>query len=63
MRLTRNAKRCLACGVELESTHRHDYRTCGCPNGTMLDGGLAYSRWGGMDPSLVEDLCEWEEEE
>lgn len=63
MRLIRNAKRCLACGVELESTFRHDYRTCGCPNQMMVDGGLAYSRWGAVDPSMVEDLCLYGDDE
>lgn len=58
-RLTRNAVRCLACGVILESTHRRDYRTCGCPNQTMVDGGLAYVRWGAVDLSLVESLAEY----
>jgi hypothetical protein len=58
-RLTRNAVKCLACGREIESTHQHDYRTCGCPNGTMVDGGLAYQRWGAVDVAKVRSLCEY----
>lgn len=60
-RLTRNAVRCRGCDTVIESTHRHDYRTCGCPNQTMVDGGLAYRRCGGVDLSLIEDLAEYEE--
>ena len=60
MKLTRNAMKCLACGKTIESTYRHHYVTCGCPNQTMVDGGLAYNRWGAMDPSQVENLCEYE---
>lgn len=59
-RLTRNAARCLACDTVIESVYRHNYRTCGCPNGTMVDGGLDYQRWGAVDVSQVESLCEYE---
>ena len=58
--LTRNAVQCLQCGIVLESLHRHDYRTCDCPNMTMVDGGLDYKRWGGTDMSLVKPLYEYE---
>ena len=61
-RLTRNAARCLACDTVIESTYRHNFVTCGCPNQTMVDGGLAYNRWGGVDLALIEDLCEWEQD-
>lgn len=60
-RLTRNAIRCLDCETTIESTHRHDYRTCGCPNGAMVDGGLDYQRYGAVDISRVELLAEYEE--
>lgn len=62
MKLTRNAVRCLDCDTVIESTHRHDYRTCGCPNGAMVDGGLAYQRWGAVDPARVELLAEYEDD-
>lgn len=55
-RIIRNAARCLACGVTIESKHRHDYKTCGCPNETMVDGGHAYLRRGAVDWGQVEDL-------
>ena len=45
--------KCLSCGVILESTHRHDYKTCSCENKTMVDGGSDYLRMGGKNMSLV----------
>lgn len=42
-RLTRNSARCLKCGEEIVSTHRHDFRTCKCGN-VSVDGGLDYRR-------------------
>lgn len=44
-----NSVLCLACGDVLVSYHRHDYKTCGCDNQTMVDGGTAYLRYGGKD--------------
>lgn len=39
---------CPACGVEFYSRAHHDFRMCGCPNQTMVDGGFAhYVRYGG----------------
>jgi len=62
MKLKRNAAKCLACGTILESKHAHDFVSCGCENGTFIDGGLSYARGGGKDLSLIEDLCEYEDE-
>ena len=59
--LIRNAVRCLSCNVVLESKHRHDFRCCGCENQTSVDGGYDYSRVGGKDFNLIEDLCEYKE--
>lgn len=39
----RNAARCLICLDVIESTHRHDFRTCTCGN-VSVDGGPAYKR-------------------
>lgn len=55
-RIIRNAAKCLACGVTVESKHRHDYKVCGCDNETMVDGGTAYLRRGAVDFGQVEDL-------
>lgn len=41
--LLRNAAQCLECGDVIESTHRHDFRTCSCGN-LSVDGGLSYTR-------------------
>jgi len=32
MSIIRNSAKCNHCGVELESTHRHDFNTHYCPN-------------------------------
>ena len=45
----------------LESKHRHDYQTCYCSNRAFVDGGYDYSRVGGKDFNLIEDLCEYKE--
>lgn len=52
--LVLNRVKCLCCNKELVSYHRHDYKTCGCENETMIDGGLSYLRYGGKDFSKVE---------
>ena len=59
--LTRNAIKCLQCNTVLESKHRHDFQCCGCENQTFVDGGRVYSRVGGKDFNLIEDLCEYKE--
>lgn len=37
----------------LVSFDRHDYKVCGCPNETMIDGGHDYLRCGGKDMSKI----------
>ena len=59
--LTRNAIKCLVCNTVLESKHQHNFRSCGCPNQSFVDGGLMYSRVGAVDSDLVEKLCEYVE--
>jgi len=49
-----NRVQCKSCGDVLTSYNRHDYKTCGCENETMIDGGTAYQRYGGKDLSLVD---------
>jgi tRNA(Ile2) C34 agmatinyltransferase TiaS len=66
-KIIKNACRCKKCGTYLESTHRHDYRTCECPARVMVDGGKEYTRRGwngelGSYSELVEDLSEYEGE-
>ena len=64
--LVYNSVTCLSCKEVLVSHHRHDYKTCGCDNQTMVDGGTAYQRYGGLDlkkvkPFLVHDDDTYEE--
>ena len=49
-----NRIQCKGCGEVLTSYNRHDYKTCGCENETMIDGGTEYQRYGGKDLSLVD---------
>lgn len=57
--IVRNAIKCLACNKTIESKDRHDYRTCGCPNQAMVDGGHDYLRRGAVDLKLIEDWSEY----
>ena len=59
--LTRNAARCLECGDEIESTHRHDFRTCSCGS-ISVDGGLSYAKRTWREGCSYLDLCEYREE-
>lgn len=54
--------RCRCCGTVLQSIHRHDYKTCKCDNETMIDGGLDYQRYGGIDLSMVEPIAVYADE-
>lgn len=50
------AVRCLACGKVLISRSRHDFVQCGCPQGTLVDGGDDYQKTGGKEMSKVQVL-------
>jgi hypothetical protein len=41
MAITKNSIKCKHCGDVIESTHRHDYVTCGCGK-VSADGGKDY---------------------
>lgn len=43
--ITRNSAKCLSCGDEIVSAHRHDFVTCVCGN-LFVDGGNDYRRRG-----------------
>lgn len=45
---------CLSCGWMRVSWSVHDFRTCPCPNETMVDGGNDYLRYGGKDMDLIQ---------
>ena len=49
-----NRVQCKSCGEVLTSYNRHDYKTCGCENETMVDGGTDYQRYGGLNLDLVD---------
>jgi hypothetical protein len=51
--LVYNAVTCTECLKTIVSRHRHDYVTCDCPNGAMVDGGLEYGRYGAMDMKKI----------
>lgn len=60
--LVYNSVTCLDCGEVLVSHHRHDYKTCGCDNQTMVDGGTAYQRYGGLDLKKVKPFLVYDDE-
>ncbi len=43
---TLSGVQCLECSATLVSFGRHDFVSCGCPNGTFADGGSSYGRFG-----------------
>jgi hypothetical protein len=55
-RIIHNRAKCLVCGDVVESTHRHDYRSCSCGK-VAVDGGHEYLRRVG-DSHLLEELSE-----
>lgn len=59
--LIRNSAKCLDCNKEIESKSTHDFKSCGCPNGLCVDGGLAYIRRSAMNLSRVEETSIYEE--
>ena len=40
---------CFQCATVLESTYRHHFVQCECPNETFVDGGDDYCRYGGVN--------------
>lgn len=48
-----NSITCNECNETIVSYHRHDYKTCSCPNEAMVDGGTAYLRYGAKNMSKI----------
>lgn len=51
-----NAVICLACNETIVSYYGHDYKTCGCENQAMVDGGLDYARYGAVDMDKIQKI-------
>lgn len=51
--LVYNSVTCLECNETIVSYHRHDYKTCNCPNSATVDGGTDYLRYGAMDMKKI----------
>ena len=60
-KLLRNRAKCLVCGDVLESTDRHDFKTCSC-GALSVDGGLDYIRRGFKSKDAYEELSEYKEQ-
>jgi hypothetical protein len=56
--IVENRARCLSCGIELVSRHRHDYRECLCGS-LSVDGGVDYLARGYRDEDGFEELSVW----
>lgn len=62
-KLVYNEVTCLECNESMVSYSRHDYKTCGCPNNAMVDGGQDYGRWGAKDLSKIEIFHVYDDED
>ena len=56
-----NAIDCLDCGATIVSYHRHDYKTCGCRNQAIVDGGDSYLRYGAVDMSKIQSVVVYDD--
>lgn len=59
--ILKNAVRCNLCGDVIESTHRHDFKTCSCGR-VSVDGGLDYIRRVSRSRDDFTELSEFGEE-
>jgi len=57
MVIIRNVIQCKKCGDIIESTYRHDYKTCSCGS-CSIDGGHDYLRRGFKSEDDYIDLSE-----
>jgi len=55
--IKKNKAKCLHCGDEIESFHKHDFKQCSCEN-IFVDGGLEYIRHGFVNFEKYEDISE-----
>lgn len=59
-KIVRNIAQCAQCKQVIESTHRHDFRACGCGS-IFVDGGLDYMRWGERQTGDFISLAEFDD--
>lgn len=52
---------CPECSKRMFSFYRHDYKLCGCPNDTMVDGGRDYLRFGWASGGKMPKRVYWTE--
>jgi len=55
--LVYNSITCDECSETIVSYHRHDYKTCSCPNEAMVDGGTDYLRYGAKNMSKIKQFA------
>lgn len=60
-KIIRNAAKCNHCGAIIESTYRHDFKTCSCGR-VSVDGGHDYLRRCYASPEDLTDLSVTEAE-
>lgn len=60
--LVYNSVTCQECNETIVSYHRHDYKTCSCPNNAMVDGGTDYLRYGAKDMSKIKIFAVYDDD-
>jgi len=55
-----NRAQCRLCKEIIESTYRHDFKSCSCEE-IFVDGGLSYLRRGAKNPNNIIELSEYSE--
>lgn len=61
--LVYNSVTCQECNETIVSYHRHDYKTCSCPNEAMVDGGTSYLRYGAKDMSKIKIFAVYDDDD
>ena len=62
--IIKNAAKCNVCNTIIQSTHRHDFKYCNCPDGSdtriAVDGGHVYIKRSIGPKADYEELSEIE---
>lgn len=53
---------CLECGEILHSLYRHDFKRCKCKQGSFVDGGFDYTRYGGKSFDKIKFITHFHRE-